>query len=599
MAPEVLTPTDLRQYLLRQWRRAVQYSVLRPSMQPPSISQTPSSPAMPQEALTPILFLRISFLGSGAGLFNIPPAAINATPINIANTVVARDADGSFSAGSISGSSANFSGAATPSNSVLAVNDTGNQGFSFSVNSANNPAALFISSGPTVFMAGKITGATTVLSSNGDLTLNGTATAHAFSGDGSALTNVSSTKIGSLSQADIATVAALNAETASRQTADTAIQASIAAETSARQSDVSNLQASINNVSAADAKLAASNTFTAGTQDFSGATATLPVRAILSANTPAACVASKELLIKTDAPAGQQLFICNSTANGWILIGGSANGVLSFNGRNGSVSPATGDYSFAQISGTATASQLPSSVVYNNQANSFTGNQTVNGAVTATSFSGSGSALTGVNAATLNGLASGSFAQLGAANTFSAKQTMAASTTTSASLNVPSGTAPASPAAGDVWNTGSTLQYRDNASTTRSLVSTTQSGGLQLLKAHRLHHPANVSSQGCTEQSFTVSGISTGDVLLSVLQPSTSSPGDEYCHWRVPCFRRQYSGGPVLQRQPEQQLADRRRLYLCLNEVTTRPELKARSIAGRSFCGLLFYRSWISLGDTL
>ncbi len=374
-------------------------------------------------------------------------------------------------------------------------------------------------------MAGKITGATTVLSSNGDLTLNGTATAHAFSGDGSALTNVSSTKIGSLSQTDIATVAALNAETASRQTADTAIQASVAAETSARQSDVSSLQASINNVSAADAKLAASNTFTAGTQDFSGAAATLPVRAILSANTPAACVASKELLIKTDAPAGQQLFICNSTANGWILIGGSANGVLSFNGRNGSVSPATGDYSFAQISGTATASQLPSSVVYNNQANTFTGNQTVSGAVTATSFSGSGSALTGVNAATLNGLASGSFAQLGAANTFSAKQTMAASTTTSASLNVPSGTAPASPAAGDVWNTGSTLQYRDSASTTRSLVSTTQSGGLQLLKLTASITPASVSSQGCTEQSFTVSGISTGDVLLSVLQPSTSSPG--------------------------------------------------------------------------
>jgi hypothetical protein len=466
-----------------------------------------------------------TFFGSGGGLTNIPPTAINATSLLIPNTVVARDADGNFSAGSISGSSANFSGAATPTNSVLAVNDTGNQGISFSVNSANNPAALFMSSGPTVFMAGRVTGATTVLSSNGDLTLNGTATAHAFSGDGSALTNVSSTKIGTLSQADIATVAALNAETASRQAADTAIQASVAAETSARQSDVSSLQTSINSVSAANAKLAASNTFTAGTQDFSSAAATLPVQAVLNANTPAACVASKELLIKTDAPAGQQLFICNSTANGWILIGGSANGVLSFNGRNGSVSPATGDYSFAQISGSAAAGQLPSTVVYNNLSNTFTGNQTVNGAVTATSFSGSGSALTGVNAATLNGLASGSFAQLGAANTFSAKQTLAASTTASASLNVPAGSAPATPAAGDVWNTGSTLQYRDSASTTRSLVSTTQSGGLQLLKLTASISPANVGSQACSEQSFTVSGISTGDVLLSVLQPSTSSPG--------------------------------------------------------------------------
>jgi hypothetical protein len=124
----------------------------------------------------------------------------------------------------------------------------------------------------------------------------------------------------------------------------------------------------------------------------------------------------------------------------------------------------------------------------------------------------------------INNLSSAS-AQLAASNTFSAKQTLAASTTTSASLNVPGGSAPAAPAGGDVWNTGSTLQYRDNASTTRSLVSTTQSGGLQMLKVTASISPANVSSQACAEQSFTVSGISTGDVLLSVLQPSTSSPG--------------------------------------------------------------------------
>ena len=124
----------------------------------------------------------------------------------------------------------------------------------------------------------------------------------------------------------------------------------------------------------------------------------------------------------------------------------------------------------------------------------------------------------------INNLSSAS-AQLAAANTFSAKQTLAASTTTSASLNVPGGAAPSTPVAGDVWNTGSTLQYRDNASTTRSLVSTTQSGGLQMLKVTASISPANVSSQACAEQSFTVSGISTGDVLLSVLQPSTSSPG--------------------------------------------------------------------------
>ncbi|HSK44329.1 MAG TPA: hypothetical protein VLA83_10645, partial [Candidatus Binatia bacterium] len=395
-----------------------------------------------------------------------------------------------------------------------------------------------------------------------NLNVSGTATAQAFSGDGSALTNVSATKIGTLAQADIATNAALSAETIARQaadttlqsnidsesvarqsadttlqnnitaestaraSADTSLQASIAAETSARQSDVSTLQTNINNVSAADAKLAASNTFTAGTQDFSGAGATLPVRSVLAANTPAACVAGKELLIKTDAPAGQQLFICDASGTTWNLVGdGAANGVSSFNGRNGSVTPASGDYSFAQISGSAAAGQLPATVIYNNQSNTFTGNQTVNGSVTATSFSGSGSGVTGVNAASLNGIPSNAFAQLHAINSFTSEQAFAASTTVNPSLNIPAGVAPATPLAGDMWNTGSVIQYRDNASTTRSLVSTTQSGGLQLLKLSASITPANVTSQACTEQSFTVSGINVGDTLLGVSQPSTSSPG--------------------------------------------------------------------------
>jgi hypothetical protein len=56
-------------------------------------------------------------------------------------------------------------------------------------------------------------------------------------------------------------------------------------------------------------------------------------------------------------------------------------------------------------------------------------------------------------------------------------------------------------------------------------VSTTQSGGLQLLKLTASITPASVNIQTCTEQSFTVSGITTSDVLLSVLQPNTSSPG--------------------------------------------------------------------------
>jgi hypothetical protein len=106
----------------------------------------------------------------------------------------------------------------------------------------------------------------------------------------------------------------------------------------------------------------AANTFTAGTQDFSGAGATLPVRALLAAAAPASCVASKELLVMTDATPGQQLFICNAAGNGWVLVGfpttGIGAGVTGFNTRTGSVVSQPGDYSFPQIAGAATDSQI-------------------------------------------------------------------------------------------------------------------------------------------------------------------------------------------------------------------------------------------------
>ena len=60
-------------------------------------------------------------------------------------------------------------------------------------------------------------------------------------------------------------------------------------------------------------------------------------------------------------------------------------------------------------------------------ANTFSANQTVNGTVTASSFSGNGSALSNVtstNSSELGGLASSAYAQLAAANTFSNNQTV-------------------------------------------------------------------------------------------------------------------------------------------------------------------------------
>jgi hypothetical protein len=66
------------------------------------------------------------------------------------------------------------------------------------------------------------------------------------------------------------------------------------------------------------------------------------------------------------------------------------------------------------------------------------------------------------------------FAQTGTTNTFSMKQTFAASTTSAASINIPAGTAPSSPADGDQWydtnqqaeafqQTSSTTIYRGGA----------------------------------------------------------------------------------------------------------------------------------------
>jgi hypothetical protein len=337
---------------------------------------------------------------------------------------------------------------------------------------------------------------------NGNLSVSGAVTGASFSGDGSALTNVNASSVGGVSAADLATISALSAESVARQSVDASLQAGISSETTARQGDVSNLQASINGVSTADAKLAQSNTFTAGTQDFSGAGATLPVRAVPSVQTPANCVAGKELLIKTDAPAGQQLFLCDAGGTTWNLVGdGASGGVTAFNGRNGIVSPSSGDYSFNQISGSLTASQLPASVVYNNQANTFGASQTINGSVSATSFTGNGGGLTNVNAATLNNLAAGSFAQLGTNNTFGGSVTASAFSGNGSGLtNV-------------------------NAATVNSM---------QLLKLTAAITPSSIGVQSCTEQSFTVSGMNNGDVLLSVQIPS-HSPGTNIAigGWRV------------------------------------------------------------------
>ena len=53
--------------------------------------------------------------------------------------------------------------------------------------------------------------------------------------------------------------------------------------------------------------------------------------------------------------------------------------VIASNGRTGIVSSAAGDYSFGQISGVATAPQLPAPTAYTDVANAFTVSQTFTG----------------------------------------------------------------------------------------------------------------------------------------------------------------------------------------------------------------------------
>jgi trimeric autotransporter adhesin len=74
------------------------------------------------------------------------------------------------------------------------------------------------------------------------------------------------------------------------------------------------------------------------------------------------------------------------------------------------------------LSGKVTLNLDTTKVPQLNTANTFTANQTVNGSVTATSFSGNGASLTNVNAALLGGVGASAFAQLAANNIFTGSE---------------------------------------------------------------------------------------------------------------------------------------------------------------------------------
>jgi hypothetical protein len=121
------------------------------------------------------------------------------------------------------------------------------------------------------------------------------------------------------------------------------------------------------------------------------------------------------------------------------LSGGGSSGNVTLSVPNGGITNAMLQHSSATVAaGTALTGggtvPLGGSITLNldttkvpllSAANTFTGNQTVNGNVAATSFSGSGAALTNVNAAALGGLGPGAFALLAGGNSFTGSQSIA------------------------------------------------------------------------------------------------------------------------------------------------------------------------------
>ncbi len=94
----------------------------------------------------------------------------------------------------------------------------------------------------------------------------------------------------------------------------------------------------------------------------------------------------------------------------------SNTGVLSFNGRNGSVTASSGDYSFPQISGAVTPGQV---------SNGMYGIDISGNANTATTAGSAGTAATAADASNLGGVAAANYARRDTANSFTADQTVA------------------------------------------------------------------------------------------------------------------------------------------------------------------------------
>src|SRR6266852_2978101 len=137
---------------------------------------------------------------------------------------------------------------------------------------------------------------------------------------GSIVGNISESQVTNLTVDLGALTTSLSSETSARQTADTTLQNNINSE-AARATAAENGKASL----AGDNIFAGSNMFTGLKVDLSGSGATLPVQSILGPphTGPGVCMAG-QMVLQKDAPAGKQLFICNTALNGWVMVNDDA-----------------------------------------------------------------------------------------------------------------------------------------------------------------------------------------------------------------------------------------------------------------------------------
>lgn len=206
------------------------------------------------------------------------------------------------------------------------------------------------------------------------------------------------------------------------------------------------------------------------------------------------------------------------TASGTLVVA---------NGGTGLTTYATGDLLYS--SATDTLAKLAGNTTINRKFLSQVGNGTVSAAPTWEQTIGVANGGTGASTFTVGKLLKGNgtsavqeaadgqdFVKPGTV-TVGAGILAAASASGYPSLNIPPGTAPSAPASGDIWNASGLLLYRDNASTTRTLVTldNTQTLSNKTLTTPVISTISNTGTLTLPTSTDTLVGRDTTDTLTN------------------------------------------------------------------------------------